>query len=62
MGFKKKWIIGYAMFPCFKVKTLENGMSAELICNKFLAWVFDWFISPFWSGAIVVTGEYEEEV
>lgn len=61
MSFEKKWLYGYAVFPCFKVRTLENGESAELICNGFLSWVFDWFVSPFWDGAIVVTGEAIEK-
>lgn len=56
---KKKYIDGYAILPCFKVKCIENGFGAELICNDFLSFLF-LFFAPFWSGKITVTGEHYE--
>ena len=58
--FKKVWLTGYIILPCFTVRTLENGESAEMTCNKFLFTIFNWFFAPFWNGAITVTGKVEE--
>ena len=57
---KQKVTLGYIMLPCFKVDVIGEG--CELVCNKFLCWVFETFFSHFWTGRVRVTGERWEEV
>lgn len=45
---------GYAVFKCFTVELDDQTWECELTCNKFLSWVFDLFISPFWDGRIYI--------
>ena len=52
---EKTWLYGYAMLPCFKVRTLEDGSGAEMLCGDFMQWVFGTFFYPFWNGKIHVT-------
>lgn len=56
----KEWIYGYAMLPCFKVKTIEGSLESELICSDFLATIFEWFFLPFWDGMVKVTKVVKE--
>ena len=57
---KKRWLTGYAILPCFTIKTMENEEGCELTCNNLLSTIFELFFAPFWSGKIAVTGSYEE--
>lgn len=45
---------GYAVFKIFTVEhDVETG-ECEFTCSDFLANVFDFFISPFWDGHIII--------
>lgn len=44
---------GYVMLRCFTVEIDENG-GCELTCNNFLAWIFETFFAPFWSGKVMI--------
>lgn len=43
---------GYVMLPCFTVE-LKDG-EFEMTCNNVLAWIFEMFFAPFWSGKVHV--------
>ena len=49
--------LGYAMYKPFKVLYCKNCETTHLICNKFLAFIFNHFLSYFWDGSIILTGE-----
>jgi hypothetical protein len=59
-GFKRMWIYGYAILPCFTVKMLEGTEGAEMTCNNFLAFLFELIFAPFWTGKIHVTEKRAE--
>lgn len=46
---KKK---GYVMLPCFKVECDMESEECELVCNSFLAWIFETFFKRFWKGKV----------
>lgn len=60
-GFKRYWLKGYAILPCFTVKTLEGSPESEMTCGPVLFTIFRLFFAPFWTGRIRVTGRYTEE-
>lgn len=41
---------GYVMLPIFTVE-LKDG-EFEMTCSTFLAWVFELFFAPFWTGEV----------
>lgn len=41
---------GYVMLPIFTVK-LKDG-EFTMTCSTFLAWVFELFFAPFWTGKV----------
>lgn len=45
---------GYVMFKPFKAKICQNCGEVHLVCNKFYAFLFQWFFSLFWNGAVWV--------
>lgn len=51
---------GYVMFPCFKIRLDNETAVPELVCNKFLSWLFITFFAPFWNGRIYIYDDEEE--
>jgi len=58
---KKRWLLGYIIWPCFPVKIWPGGDECEFIGHRFWEFIFEWFVAPFWDGKIKVVGEWETE-
>lgn len=50
---------GYVMLKCFKIE-MDERFVPELVCNKFLSWLFITFFAPFWNGRICIYEDEEE--
>ena len=52
-----KWIYGWVILPCFKVRTREDSTECEMICSEWLQKLFKAVFAPFWSGWVHFTHE-----
>lgn len=51
------YTLGYAMYKPFKIACCDNCGDVHLVCNKFLAFIFEHILSHFWDGSIYLSDE-----